>query len=138
MMGSTLKIRISGIAEPAYTAYELFQPSRIIVDMAGTAIDEQGNLQLPDNLPVSLVTSEIADSAQALTRFEFIPDGEYTEYNVSVADNSIILTLSLINETAAGEDASPEGEGPEGEGSDAIGSLTVSYTHLTLPTKRIV
>lgn len=118
VLGSTLKIQISGSSEPAYTAYELFQPSRIIVDMAGTAINAQNNLRLPENLPVSLVTSEISDSAQALTRFEFTPENEYSEYKVSAADNTIILTVSLLTDTAAGaEDTGGSGA------QDEIGSL---------------
>ena len=117
VLGSTLKIQISGSTEPAYTAYELFQPSRIIIDIAGTSLDGQPNVQLPDTLPVSLITSEISDSAQALTRFEFTPNNEYTEYGVTASDNNIILTVSMIKNTAAGEETAGSGS------SDQIGSL---------------
>jgi type IV pilus assembly protein PilQ len=113
---STLKIKISGTAEPAYTAYELFQPSRIIIDMAGS-IGPAGGLTLPDNLPVAVTTTEISDAAQVLTRFEITPEAEYTEYKVAAAGNNIILTVSMLGETAAGEEAGESGSG------DAIGSL---------------
>jgi len=118
VQGSTLKIEISGTAEPAYTAYELFQPSRIIIDMAGTAIDGQKELRLPDNLPMSLATTKIADSAQALTRFEFTPDSEYSEYKVTAANNTVILTVSMLTQTAAGQ-----GDANGSDAKDEIGSL---------------
>lgn len=105
VVGSTLKIQINGSEEPAYTAYELFQPSRIIVDMAETAIADSQKLQLSKNLPVSLVSTEISDSAQALTRFEITPKNEYTEYDVTASNNNIIITVSMINNTAAGKDS---------------------------------
>ena len=114
VLGSTLKIEINGSAEPAYTAYELFQPSRIVVDIAGTILGGDQNIQLPDSLPVSLQTSEVSDAAQALTRLEFTPDNEYTEYDVKAINNNIILTVSMLKNTASGEgDAAP----------DQIGSL---------------
>lgn len=111
VLGSTLKIQISGSTEPAYTAYELFQPSRIIIDIAGTSLGAQKDVNLPDALPVSLATSEVSDSAQALTRFEFTPNSEYTEYDVAASSNNIILTVSMLSDTAAGEDATAGGSG---------------------------
>jgi len=118
VIGSTLKIQISGSSEPAFTAYELFQPSRIIIDLAGTAVGAQKNLHLPSSLPVSLATSEISDSAQKLTRFEFTPQNEYTEYDVTASNNDIILTVSMLKNTAAGEDNTQGGATQ-----DQIGSL---------------
>lgn len=114
VLGSTLKIQINGSAKPAYTAYELFQPSRIVVDVAGTTPGGEQNIQLPDSLPVSLQTSEVSDSAQALTRLEFTLDNEYTEYDVNASSNNLILTVSMIKNTAAGK-----GD----ETTDQIGSL---------------
>ena len=117
--GSTLKIKISGSAEPAYTAYELFEPARIIIDMSGTTDKQKSSLQLPDNLPVSMVTTEISDSPQALTRFEFTPENEYTEYKVSAEGNTILLTIASKSEKAAATGK----ESPQGGDTDEIGSL---------------
>ncbi|MDW7771266.1 MAG: secretin and TonB N-terminal domain-containing protein [Desulfobulbaceae bacterium] len=116
MLNSTLEIQINGSGEPAYTAYELFQPQRIIIDIAGTAAEQQ-NLQVPDNIPVSLAVSEITDSQQPLTRFEFTPDAEYSDYSVTSLNNNIVLTVSLAEDTASGEDAEEMAAG------DEIGSL---------------
>ncbi|HDL98246.1 MAG TPA: hypothetical protein ENH16_01510, partial [Desulfobacteraceae bacterium] len=45
--GNVLKIRIKGSMEPVYTAYELFGPDRIVVDIANSSIVEPSKLKLP-------------------------------------------------------------------------------------------
>jgi type IV pilus assembly protein PilQ len=91
--GVTHAISIQTSEEPAYTVYELFNPSRIVVDIADVAVTDRDALQLPDGLPYSLSTSTISDSDPALTRLEFTFDSEYAGYNVQTVANQIVLTV---------------------------------------------
>jgi type IV pilus assembly protein PilQ len=93
--GSTHAINIHTSEEPAYTVYELFNPSRIVVDIADIAVADNDKLQLPGDLPYSLSTSTISDSDPALTRLEFTFDSEYTGYNVQTVTNQIVLTVDM-------------------------------------------
>ncbi|MCK9264510.1 MAG: secretin and TonB N-terminal domain-containing protein [Deltaproteobacteria bacterium] len=93
--GSTHAINIHTSDEPAYTVYELFNPSRIVVDIADIAVADNDKLKLPGDLPYSLSTSTISDSDPALTRLEFTFDSEYTGYNVQTVTNQIVLTVDM-------------------------------------------
>lgn len=104
--GSEKTIRIMTDSEPAYTVYELFNPSRIVVDIANASVANESNISLPQSLPVSLSTTEISDTDPALTRLEFTFDNAYTSYDVETQNNDILLTVVMENsgpsESAAG------------------------------------
>jgi len=89
------KIRIQTSEEPAYTVYELFSPSRIVVDIANASVAEGTNLNLPPSLPIKLTTTKVSDTSPALTRLEFTFNNEYTTYDVKTQNNDILLTVAM-------------------------------------------
>lgn len=95
LIDSTLKLQINTTSKSSINDYELYQPSRIIIDIADATIDDQKKLELPTNLPVSLQINEISGSDNNLIRFEFTPQKKYTNYKVSSTNSNILLTVSL-------------------------------------------
>lgn len=112
--GSTHAITIQTSEEPAYTVYELFNPSRIVVDIADTAIGDADKLKLPADLPYSLSTGTISDSDPALVRLEFAFDKAYAGYNVKTETNQIVLTVDMGG-TASVDSQLPQMNLPVGE-----------------------
>lgn len=96
--GKMNEIRIQTTAEPAYTVYELFNPSRIVVDIANTAIKEGSTLSLPVSLPITLATTTVSDTNPSLTRLEFTFANDYATYDVKTENNDILLSVAM-NET---------------------------------------
>ncbi len=96
-IGSAYSVRIQGSSQPAYTAYELFNPTRIVVDVAGASLDTMKTTGLDSGAPFTLETKTVSDSNPALARFEFTfnEKNSYTSYDVTSEDNEIILTLNL-------------------------------------------
>lgn len=82
-------------AEPAYTVYELFNPSRIVVDIANTSIAEGNTLNLPPSLPITLTTTSVSDTNPSLTRLEFTFDKDYTSFDVKTVNNDIQLAVTM-------------------------------------------
>ena len=94
--GMMNKIRIQTTAEPAYTVYELFNPSRIVVDIANTTMSKAGTpLNLPDSLPITLATTTVTDTNPSLTRLEFTFDNDYASYDVKTENTDILLTVAM-------------------------------------------
>ncbi|GAB4340617.1 MAG: hypothetical protein Kow0089_14370 [Desulfobulbaceae bacterium] len=90
---NTLRIRTS--SEPAYTVYELFNPSRIVVDIADAAAADENVFNLAPSLPVSLAATSVTDTDPALTRLEFSFGGEYATYDVRTENNDIVLSVTM-------------------------------------------
>lgn len=111
--GSTHAINIHTSDEPAYTVYELFNPPRIVVDIADIAAADSDKLKLPDDLPYSLSTSTISDSDPALTRLEFTFANDYAGYSVQTVANQIVLTVD-VGEAAMVESQLPQVKLPAG------------------------
>lgn len=130
--GLTHVIRIQASSEPAYTVYELFKPSRIVVDIADATVVDKDKLKLQGALPFSLATSTVSDSDPALTRLEFTFTREYAGYEVKTNNNEIVLTVDLGGNASAKQgsekaEASPTGSGA---GSDQINTLIAQNQNL--------
>lgn len=93
--GTVNKILIQTSEEPAYTVYELFNPSRIVVDIANTAIQEGNAINIPSSLPVSLTTTSVTETTPSLTRLEFKFDTPYTTYDVKTVNTTIQLSVTM-------------------------------------------
>lgn len=93
--GMTNTIRIQTSAEPAYTAYELFNPSRIVIDIANATVADGNSFTLSESLPITLATTTISDSQPSLTRLEFTFNDEYTSYDVKTVNNDILLSVAM-------------------------------------------
>lgn len=103
--GSNYTIHIKGSDDPAYTAYELFNPQRIVIDVADAALQNDQDFALESNIPFTLETSTVNDADPALTRFEFAFDKKqnYTGYDVKASNNEIVLAVNMANSGSMGE-----------------------------------
>lgn len=123
--GTSHVIRIQGSSEPAYTVYELFKPSRIVVDIADAALANQEVLRLKDSLPYSLATSTVSDADPALIRMEFTFTKEYAGYEVKTNNNEIVLTVDLGGNAASPKNSAKaeSAKAPAGTEPDQINTL---------------
>ncbi|MFZ5797434.1 MAG: AMIN domain-containing protein [Desulfobulbus sp.] len=121
--GLTHVIRIQAGSEPAYTVYELFKPSRIVVDIADATVADPQKLQLQGALPYSLATSTVSDTDPALTRLEFTFTKEYAGYEVKTNNNEIVLTVDLGDQGQAKNMAAPAAPAGAAAEPDQINAL---------------
>lgn len=85
-------LRIRGGAAPTYTMYELFEPLRVIIDVADASLEL--SVALPMDLPrgpVSRVNGKVlTDKKPTVARIELIL-GEDHDYSVDRAGNDIVV-----------------------------------------------
>lgn len=91
--GNDLLLMIQCSSEPTYTVYELFKPSRIVVDIADAEVKTQKKLTLPPNFEIGLTIKSITNVNPNLTRIEFALPQSYS-FNTSQKDNNIIITIA--------------------------------------------
>lgn len=93
-VGNDFVIRVHGSEPPTYTMYELYEPSRIIVDVADASLDKA--LTFPMVLeagPVSSIGGSVmADLEPVIARLEIFLNGD-NRYSVDRDKNDIILTI---------------------------------------------
>jgi len=92
--GNDLTISLRGSTAPTYTVFELFKPSRIVVDVANSLAPSAEKVLLPEELKVKLTTQSITDSQPKLTRFEFTFDHSYP---FTTSDNNNEITILVKN-----------------------------------------
>jgi len=96
--GNDLALKIHGSTEPTYTIYELFKPSRIVVDVANAEIKNSQNFTIPSDLGITLATKSIQDVTPNLTRFEFTLPHSYS-FNTSQKENDIVIIIEGFNKS---------------------------------------
>jgi len=92
--GDALSIEIVGNAPPVYTMYELFNPARLIIDIANANLDKKINsgTLIPDNSLVKLAAKALTDQDPPITRFEMtIKDGH--TYTVDRDKNNLLILI---------------------------------------------
>jgi type IV pilus assembly protein PilQ len=89
---NNLALKIHGSMAPTYTIYELFKPSRIVVDVADAEVKSPQALDLPEELGIALAAKSIQDVTPNLTRFEFTLPHSYS-FTTRQQDNDIIITI---------------------------------------------
>jgi len=99
--GNILKIRIKGSKEPVYTAYELFGPDRIVIDIANSSIAEPGGIKLPAGIPVTLRVTSITNTKPPRQRFEFVVTKKPFSFRVKRVNDDIVLTLDTSTPASA-------------------------------------
>ena len=99
---NNLIIRLQGTVEPTYTIYELFKPSRIVVDVANAVLSDSDRLTLPEDLNITLTTKPMKDITPNLTRFEFTLPHSYS-FTTSQQQNDIVITLENFRKTQQDE-----------------------------------
>ena len=94
-------IRVTGSAPPTFTMYELFEPERVILDIADGSFNE--SLKLPMQMesgPVKQIKGQILDNKEPLVaRLEMITAGD-AGYTVDRDVNDIVISFAQ-KETAA-------------------------------------
>ncbi len=85
---------LEGDSTPAYTMYELFNPARIVLDVAEAKIDSSVDISniLPANDFATLKVSTLADQSPQITRFEVTLD-ESHGYKIDTINNNLSIKL---------------------------------------------
>ena len=103
--GDGMILRVTGSSPPTFTMYELFEPERIILDIADASFAE--SLKLPMQLeagPVSQIKGQILDNKEPLVaRLEMITTGD-AGYTVERDENDIVISFArkkAVTETPA-------------------------------------
>lgn len=109
------EIRISGEKPLVSTIYELPEPSRIVVDIAGAALGS-GEINKIENPAIKLHVSEVAGSTPSIVRLEFALSSPPT-FTSRQDGNDIILDISSV---AASEPADKKDNALNGDKSSAV------------------
>ncbi|MBU0673062.1 MAG: AMIN domain-containing protein [Proteobacteria bacterium] len=105
-LGSDYILKIEGDSSPTYTMYELFEPMRVIIDIADAAIDSMVNLPFEiQGGPVSFVNGKMLDDQEPfIARIEIYITNEST-YSVERSNNDIIVTFANESSESSGQEA---------------------------------
>ena len=85
-------LRITGSAPPTFTMYELFEPQRVILDIADGSFAQTMQLPItPGSGPVSKIIGSVLDDKKPLiARLEMLTSGD-TSYTVQRDANDIVI-----------------------------------------------
>ena len=109
------EIRISGEKPLVSTIYELPEPSRIVVDIAGAALGS-GEINKIENPAIKLHVSEVAGSTPSIVRLEFALSSPPT-FTSRQDGNDIIFDISSV---AASKPADKKDNALNGDKSSAV------------------
>ncbi|WP_161630015.1 AMIN domain-containing protein [Desulfogranum mediterraneum] len=98
---SAIAIRISADAPPTFTSYELFNPARIVLDIAEAVLSPGLQPKLAPELGLELSTRQLSDANPAMLRFEFTL-ARSLPFSTRQHGNDIILTIGQGADSAAG------------------------------------
>ena len=106
-------LSIHGDSSPTYTMYEMFDPLRVILDIADASLGETVNLPLDMKQgPISMVQGRVMDNLEPLiTRIEIFLVKDQ-EYQVERDENNIIVKFSAATAALQQEEEQPK-TGPE-------------------------
>jgi len=92
--GDALSIEIVGNTPPVYTMYELFNPARLILDIANANLDKKINTGtlIPENSLVKLAIKPLTDQDPPITRFEMTIKESHT-YTVDRDKNNLLILI---------------------------------------------
>jgi type IV pilus assembly protein PilQ len=94
LQGNALTIEIIGNNPPVYTMYDLFNPQRLILDIAHASLDKKINIDkiIPENDYAKLVSKSLADQDPSITRFEITIKDSYA-YTVDRDKNNLLILI---------------------------------------------
>ena len=97
-------LRVLGSAPPTFTMYELFEPERVVLDIAdGAFVDTLQFPMEPGEGPVTLIKGQILDDKKPLiARLEMYTAGD-TSYTVERDTNDILITFKQAAMSEADE-----------------------------------
>ncbi|MFA6498810.1 MAG: AMIN domain-containing protein, partial [Desulfurivibrionaceae bacterium] len=91
----TLQLVIQGQTPPTYTMYELFDPLRIVLDIADAKLSDSAGF--PENLPQGPVLNikkiAMADQSPAIARLEIYLSGD-PAYTIERQGDNIVVTFA--------------------------------------------
>lgn len=89
-----LTLRVSGSTTPTYTIYQLFEPQRVVLDIADGSFAASLKLPMtPDQGPVTQINGHVLDDKKPpIARLEMETEGE-TTYNAKRDANDIIISF---------------------------------------------
>ncbi len=97
-VGNNVELSISGSTEPTYTIYELFKPSRIVVDIAESELETNKSFALPADSKIQLKTESIQNGNPPVTRFEFALPHSYA-FTTKQDKNNIIISIANFTQS---------------------------------------
>ena len=97
-------LRVTGSAPPTFTMYELFEPQRIVLDIAdGSFVDSLKLPMEPGAGPVTLIKGQILDNKEPLiARLEMLTAGD-ASYTVERDSNDIVISFKEKETKTAAE-----------------------------------
>ena len=102
----SLQVTMKGNNAPVYTAYELFKPARIVVDVADSKLDGGVSLSMPAESGVTFSSKRINSIMPALTRFIFTLD-ESRPFSVLEQGNDILVSIAAVGNKRLAADIPP-------------------------------
>lgn len=120
LQGDALSVEIIGNSLPDYNTFELFNPARLILDIAHAKMDTKINPDkiLPDNSYAKLVTKPLTDQDPSITRFEFTINESHT-YSVDRDQNNLLILIHPKTDTTqAVTPAAPQTAAPVASAQD--------------------
>ncbi|MCK5228551.1 MAG: AMIN domain-containing protein, partial [Desulfobulbaceae bacterium] len=97
--GDAFFLRVKGDRPPTYTMYELFDPLRIVLDIAGASFEK--SVDLPMDIkdgPVSRITGKVVDNREPFSARVEIFLAEDQEYSVEREKNDIKVVFAQAQE----------------------------------------
>lgn len=96
-----LSIEIIGNNPPVYTMYELFNPARLILDIAHATLDQKIDVAkvLPGNTFAKLAAKPLTDQDPTITRFEITINESHT-YSVDRDKNNLLVLIHPKTDTS--------------------------------------
>lgn len=100
LQDDALSIEIIGNSLPDYNTFELFNPARLILDIAHARMDTKIDPDkiLPDNSYAKLVTKPLTDQDPSITRFEITINDSHT-YSVDRDQNNLLILIHPKTDT---------------------------------------
>lgn len=92
--GDAVSIEIIGNSQPVYTMYDLFNPSRLILDIAHATLGKNIDPTkiIPENAFVKIATKPMTDQDPSITRFEITIKDSHT-YSVDRDKNNLLILV---------------------------------------------
>ena len=100
LQGDALSIEIIGNTPPVYTMYDLFNPARLILDIANASLDKKINLEkiIPENSYAKVATKPLTDQDPSITRLEITINESHT-YSVDRDQNNLLILIHPKTDT---------------------------------------
>ncbi len=135
LQGDSLALTIGGNSIPAYTVYELFNPSRLIIDIAEASLADGINTDaiVPPNGFTKLAIKELDSQDPRITRFEITINASH-RYQVDKQGNNLLVQIypesqaeiASLNEAPASVGQTAVAATVKAEESLALHKITVS------------